>query len=693
MYARMRKNIINNITLLASLAALVGCASDTDTAVPDSEKHAIELGVGIETPLASRAVVTNGEGKTLEALPGGTVISMVMKSEYSALTDDALNFKGDKTAKYTVTSGVTGAADGAVNPITFGSGLTRYWDDAHARSSKLSVWSLTVPGKTGALSETAPWNAAVAWGTTAPSMTIDWTISNAQTSTTVGNEDLCFSNNIAKYTDSDGRMDYGSTDNPYKFDQGKLIFYHALSKITVKLVPGDGFKKDGTDFKFDGTSASGYAPVTMKGFKLNGTFNVANGEFSSTSSNGDITSMGVVSTSNTDGYVLSSLVMPGTSLGNSTNTALEFSFDGNAYTVSSETIAASLRSTLGIGETDNVTLEAGKNYILKFTINKTGIKLVATIGAWQDVEGTSYSPLINISDTYGHTGTEFAKGFSFYMKETSASDFAKGTDVTYNADAVAPARKYALTTPLYWPNHNTHYYFRGIYPTVGDGGTPTSNVTATAVTVSNAAYSSGAFPSDLMIGYPRTDGDAAADETCKTHTLPGICATEGDIRLNFLYAMSQVEVILKSAPSEVSMPETAKVTLNGNTEVEILNGYTSGSIALMDGVATGTGDKAPWTMAGGNYNSETQKYDVNNAIVPQSITGLKFRVKVEGGNDTFDYYEATIADILVGGSTITEWEPGKHYIYTLNITKTGIKITATLKDWETVTSGGNHIWM
>lgn len=686
----MRKKYLN-IIMCTSLLTLAGCSKEADIAIPDSAKQPIALAVGIESPM-TRAVTL--EKTNMEALPEGTDLWMVMKSEYVSLTDNALNFKGDQTAKYTVTSGVTGAADGAVNPITFGSGLTRYWDDAHARSSKLSVWSLAVPGKTGALSETAPWNAAAAWGTTAPSMTIDWTISNAQTSTTVGNEDLCFSNNIAKYTDSDGRMDYGSTENPYKFDQGKLIFYHALSKITIKLVEGDGFDHTvTTDFNFDSGN------VAMKGFKLSGKFDVAQGEFTNlnTVSTTDITS--IYSKEKTaEGYTLEALVMPNTVLNTSgPSDALSFSIDGNAYTVSSETIAASLRTALSQADGTDVTLEAGKNYILKFTINKTGIKLVATIGAWQDVVGTSYSPLINITHTYGHTGTEFANGFSFYMKEASTTDFAKGTDVTYNADAVAPARKYSLTTPLYWPNHSTHYNFRGIYPIVGDDGTPTDKVTATTVSVANAAYSSGTFPSDLMIGYPRKENDAAADETCKTHSQAGICATEGDIRLNFLYAMSQVEVILKSE-LETGIPETAKVALNGNTTVEILNGYTSGSIALMTGVATGTGDKAAWTMAGGDYNSETKQYDVNNAIVPQEIADLQFRIKVEGGvdgegNQTYDYYYATISEIKVGGSTIPAWQPGKHYTYTLNITKTGIKITATLKDWETVTSDENHIWM
>ncbi len=673
----MRKNIINNITLLASLFALVGCNNDTDIVVPDSEKNAIQLGVGIETP-HSRAVVTNGEGKTLEAFNAATDLWMVMKSEYQTLSDAGLNYKGGTDVKYCVTSGTTGTKinEDKENVVSITGDNVRYWDDAHARSSKLSVWAVAVPEVTG----TNVWGkTAKNFNTGVEDLTFSWEIPATQNAESMKNKDLCFSNNIA----GDNTMRY-SNQQSLKFDTGKLIFYHALSKITIKLVEGEGFDHTATtDFNFDSGN------VAMKGFKLSGKFDVAQGEFTNLNSvsTTDITSI-YNKEKTAEGYTLEALVMPKTVLNSSGPAdALSFSIDGNAYTVSSETIAASLRTALGQGDGTDVTLEAGKNYILTFTINKTGIKLVATIGAWQDVVGTSYSPLINIDHTYGHTGDEFAKGFSFYMKETSETNFEKGTDVTYNSTAVAPARKYSLTTPLYWPNHNTHYNFRGIYPTVDTtNGTPSAKVTGSSVTVENAAYSSGTFPSDLMIGYPRTENDAAADETCKTHTLPGICATEGDIRLNFLYAMSQVEVKLKSVPSEVGKAETAEVTLNGNTEVDILNGYTSGSIALMTGLATGT-TKTDWTMLGGTYD------DRHDAIIPQSLTGLKFRVKVDGGNGTFDYYEATIADILVGGSTITAWEPGKHYIYTLNITKTGIKITATLKDWETVTSGDNHIWM
>ena len=63
-----------------------------------------------------------------------------------------------------------------------------------------------------------------------------------------------------------------------------------------------------------------------------------------------------------------------------------------------------------------------------------------------------------------------------------------------------------------------------------------------------------------------------------------------------------------------------------------------------------------------------------------------------------DAYETVlgIKDIPVkinGVNTdITVWEPGKKYVYTLTITKTGVTVTATIADWDTVTAD-TPIWM
>ena len=77
---------------------------------------------------------------------------------------------------------------------------------------------------------------------------------------------------------------------------------------------------------------------------------------------------------------------------------------------------------------------------------------------------------------------------------------------------------------------------------------------------------------------------------------------------------------------------------------------------------------------------------------------MKFKITVNNTDDnTKDYYYATIRDIPVrvgegAKESITKWEPGKHYKYTLKLKKTAMEITATLTDWITV-EADEDIWM
>lgn len=680
----MRRNFLYNILLATSLVGMTACSDyvDNETYTVGKADNEIHFATGVVSESASRAAshaVYNTESYEFLPLAQGTKLHIKTEGTWAGKANDGA------VTHYTQT-GTAGTPGTDKSPIT---GVGIYWDDygiadpenSTNRAAGINVYAACIDGKdASAIGTISDWT-SLSW-TTKPGDSQSWQ-----------DKDLLFSNNNSDEGKTNSTNMNKNNVGRYKFATQKgrtdcnLELHHAMSKITINLKAGKGF----TDAKFVSDPT-----VTLQSVKLNGSVNIK--ALTATASGETTTAAIAKSSTTTENYTATyeGLVFPGNELAESQKAAAKsggfakINCDGNIYNIYADELMAAMKTAEN--NTEDYVFHSGKNYILNIIVDKTEIKVTATVTDWVNVNAEEETPLININDIYGHTGTEFANGFSFYMKEASATSFTKGTDVEYHADAVAPARKYSLTTPLYWPNHNTHYNFRGIYPIVGDGGTPTSKVTATAVSVANAAYSSCTFPSDLMIGYPRTENDAAADETCKPHNKAGICATEGDIRMNFLYAMSQVEVILKSE-LEAGMPEAAKVTLNGNTGIDILNGYTSGSIALMTGVATCTGDKATWPMAGGVYNSETKQYDVNNAVVPQSLTGLKFRVKVDGGNDTFDYYEATIADILVGGSKITEWKPGKKYVYTLNITKTGIKVTATLKDWETVTSDENHIWM
>lgn len=682
----MRIHYNKYITLFASLLTLAGCSDEADNAVSIADKHPIALTVGADAPV-SRAVVTDGTGKTLEAFNDATDIWMIMQSDYVALSGNnsapnEIDFKGSKTTTNCVTMGTTGAktASDKENVVNFTADNTRYWDDAHARSSRLSIWAVAVPDVTG---DGSKWGTKTAgtWTTTLDAdKTIAWEVPAAQNAESMKNKDLCFSNNIT----GENRMKYGTTQ-AYKFDQGKLIFYHALTKITIKLVEGDGFDKTSTsDFNLNN--------ITLNGFKLSGTFNVAQGEFTSTGDVTAITSMSQVEKTAAD-MTLEALVMPGAQLGG-TSEAVSLSLDGNAFSISSETLAASLRTALDVDEHATIpALEAGKNYVFQFTVNKTGITVVATIAAWDKVEGTNYSPLINITEVYGQERTEhndFAKDFSFYLSESKGDSYTKGTDVTYHSGD----KSYSLDTPLYWPNHSTHYFFRGIWPKVAASGTnvtPSGKVSASAIAVQNTAYSSGTYPSDLMLALPR-DPDSKTCPHGNKVLDEGICATTGEIRMNFQYVMSQVEVNLST-----NNGGTNAVVLDNETKVDIIGGYKDGSILLSDGSAS-LSTKADYPMSFSKFDDTNKIVTFQDAIIPQNLENtfgaLKFRITVKDGT-TYDSYETVlgIKDIQIGGATIDKWEPGKHYVYNLTITKTGITVVATIKDWIKSSTAATDIWM
>lgn len=173
----------------------------------------------------------------------------------------------------------------------------------------------------------------------------------------------------------------------------------------------------------------------------------------------------------------------------------------------------------------------------------------------------------------------------------------------------------------------------------------------------------------------------------------GICARTTPIALTFQYMMSQVEVILKS---ETTI-DSQKVHLDANTKVEIVNGYKSGKVYLGTMFVEGNNQQA----------YQLDKVDTDNLkrhsiIVPQGLTNMRFKVTVFNSSNASqidDVYYADIAPILKSSSTTEKvapngkWESGMHYVYTLNILKTGISAVATLQDWTKVESGDEEIWL
>ena len=173
----------------------------------------------------------------------------------------------------------------------------------------------------------------------------------------------------------------------------------------------------------------------------------------------------------------------------------------------------------------------------------------------------------------------------------------------------------------------------------------------------------------------------------------GICATQGNINLNFRYMMAKVEVNLSTSNS------TDQVRLT-DAIVEITNIHNDGEVNLDTREVTPTGVASSYTLTavGGSPDKRL------NAIVPQTLTmgaarattNMQFRITITNEDSSKDIYYADIQPIpvSVGGNTstpVTKWESGNYYKYNLDITKTKVQVTASLANWNLV-EATHSIW-
>lgn len=539
---------------------------------------------------------------------------------------------------------------------------------------------------------------------------LHWTLPLDQSSESFTNSDLLTSNNIT--TGKDGTLKFADVKSGNK-PSNLLVFTHAMTCITVELTAGEGFPVSGNPAtaKFQ-TEPS----VTLLGFPYVGIVNVINKTTTPTAA--DFTE-GTPATGDIKSFIrhggtnhtatLQALVYPGCAFDDATN-VLRIMADGNEYLVTAKKMNEAM-TTAG-----HAKFQQGTNYVFQVTVNKTGVDVTATIKEWDVITAENEAPIINFDKCYGQDGTAFTETFSLYRsivkKDGPYTNEADQAVITYDK----ATSRYVMTPQLYWPDHTTHYFFRAIWPQVGTANGPAEITNGNSIEVQNEAYTAGKYPSDLRIGMPRK-ADGTPDETCKKTGAghdgkEGICATDapdgsahgtdgtdGKIHLNFQYAMSQVVVQLNTNPDASS---TNKVTFDEKTKVEILNGYTEGALMLGDGSSVFS-----------NYVDKNQDYTMHNetagnytnyrdAIVPQTLTykdeqgkdvNLKFRITV--GDDAYETVLG-IKDIPVTIGRVQQkidaWQPGKKYVYTLTITKTGVTVTATIADWDTVTAD-TPIWM
>lgn len=696
-------------TVSIAVASLVSCGKVGPITGPES--GAIEFGAGI----GSSVVQTKGDPEPgPDPDPNHAKHTLFTQGTKASVRMSGLwTGKGTVIEYTTATMGAETSKDSnhnlaPCNPVLF-------WDDfgsadignVDGRAKGLDIVAVAVDKET-----TAPTVGNDQWNA------FPWALDVNQ-SAGWATKDLLVSNNVR----------FSSTlaeDNAYKFDRrqfGKrLEFTHAMSKVTILLTAGEGFPIVAEQHCFEGVPE-----VTLLNFKYTGNVDIVGKVMTPTEDVADLTPAkyegGAAHTAN-----YNALVYPGNAFADNTN-IIRIAVDGNVYYINATKINA-------VNEADGNVFEKGINYIIKATLNKTNINVSATISAWDDLESEEVEPVISIDTDWGKVdgdapGDGFTS-FSFYRSLSLASGYSATLDkengcIPAEAIAVkptAPETKWIFknssddVVKLFWPTHDTHYQFRGVWPlteTTTVGATPdaphleTVN-TAEAIKIYNTAYSAGTYPSDLLIGRPEF---ADESETCHNPDHDpvnlyndGICATQGLVTLNFRYMMSQVEVLL----STTDEGSTDHVQLGENTVVEIVNVTNSEYAKIGDRTIT-TGTQAseytldPVSTAGLEGDDLVKaKLTRHSAIVPQPLTyttagaetNLRFRITVTNSDSTKDIYYADVNPIKKKNSAVKiapneRWESGVHYLYNLKITKTEITVTATLTDWTTV-EGNEDVW-
>lgn len=759
-------------TLLLSLCTLTAC-SDQDVVVNNPStgsgadgKTPIELSIGgvdAQGPM-TRAVITDGTGKTMKAFDKAAYIFMVLQSDYG--TSD---YQGTHDTKYNVTRGDVAQGEGT---ITFTNNNKRYWDDAHARSSQLSIWAFAqkgqkwtncsfqeVAGAEPATSDTYKKNYDTGgsnvwpWQTTRIYPAIrEWSVSYTrypnQQADDLEKQDLLFSNNLTynvekNWADKRLKFDFETRKFP---TENEMKFYHAMSKITIRIKAGDGFKADGTDFAL----ANSKSIDELSGFNTKGLFNIKDGEFQMIHESKTITSIPLISekTGKTSdpNYVLEALAVPNihqfmvsqrTSelpnlkdegsrfVENSTNVMIQFTIDGNTYKIKSGALYDAL-SDLSEGDGSDqihkyknngnyIPMEPGKNYVFTFTIGKQMINNIsAKLADWVNVVATEEYPsnayvTVSVKTNEGskvtgtpnfalyrapgtsYNGAATTEGYNAYADYNWEKGYEKSTNLGETNEGSG-----VYTTEWYWPNNNTFYHLRTISPTSEsiNGNDVSTYISMVGGTIKEGSITAKDYvwgapfktTSPTPDNYSFTTGYCNNGTKAEGQLYKAIGATTQNITLIQHHMTSQVFVDLEN---DLTVAEANRVNLTDAT-VQLINIAQNAQLHLGNGLITEYSNYGDVTMTADKHDTPVPAYDYSYGVLPQQLSNNNGTKKVGIKITTIDgnvYIIDDINTIKVGGNAITEWLPGKKYYYKFTLKKTGItNLEATIVDWENVTA-------
>lgn len=695
-----------------------GFTSSTDMVVKMVAEE-VQVGGTSTTPTARKSTITKATAESQ---------SSVNKDDNTSYTYSNVSFNHEKSEQ-------------------------RYWDDAYGRNTQLSIFAVAVKDKTGSSklpSTTSTWTKDENFSSTNIGWTLNWEVTNttAQTTTTIDDEDLVYSNNIQSngksgkreynFTSSqykpvyelrDGRLEFqlkesDKADGPGKFNTGNLNFTHALSRITLKIKLAAEF---GENALLDNNE------VKVLNMPYTGTLDVVNGQFTSTSTK-DAIVMAPLSKSESDiKGIYMAQVLPGYKIAAEGKTdadknMLQFKVvtkDGeniksqNIYYVTNKSVNNALKDNTNIDSSEKdengITMAQGKHYILTITVSKTGIKdITATLVDWTTVEGrheqnNAYLSFTNaFKNSYTGENNKAADNFDLYRLNDPSTDIStdgnhKGykwnskwenkADLTKKTDG--NSNIIGWSTKWYFEDNKSFYHFRMVGQKV-DGESKTTRQIHTDATngdyfeieagETDGNYTWGApFVSNSQLKYSTTSGyDNSDDNNHNIHYAIG--ATNDNIHLTSFHMLSKIRVVLKTV-------ETANggVNLNSggsNTTVKITKVFTKGKVNMGNGLVTAgknSDDTQPTRVSSVTMKApETFIKDNSNNLETNEFTYYIVPQALVDDNNTTDN---TTDDVYVGLEIKT---PDNNIYY---VVKKLSEITATsVGNNGTQEQGGKITW-
>ena len=445
---------------------------------------------------------------------------------------------------------------------------------------------------------------------------------------------------------------WSAEQTPIKYDhaegnRGKLVlpYTHAMSMVTVVVTAADGFSNgalNNTWLELQGMNRTCKTTAPTYGIS-----DVGQG-----TDNSGLVKMKPTSTEGMT-RTYQAIVVPQTALAVGTSfLKINGAEDNNYEVMVTQDMLNGWISGLSEGK-----MQSGYNYQLNVTIKKVGIDVSATITDWNTVEatGTGEIKFQNDVTTTGSIADELKVGGMDIYKSTSQSFGEKSTTLSW--DGTTSTWTYSPT--IYWAGQGDASYFRALSPAAS----------TTAMAQGN----------DVLWGFA-CDADADISKV-GTQNEVKITPRTGDVSLRFRHAMSKITVQL------VSSGEAAVVLTDAL--ISITNLANAGTLDLVKGTIQ-AGEKQSEPIDGfcsaSHPVANKTKLD-NYCVIPQSIgNDAILTVKLADGT-TYSLPLNTCKDS--SGQSIAAWEQGRHYVYTITLTKGSISFRALIKEWEVSNGEGD----